>query len=253
MPDIDRVAIAHAIYYNAWRHRTMMDRTIVVLAKQLGATTEGIGDSVKAVGSLIRELHASKKQRLDVNDSLRYSLILPDDNYMRDFFRFKRRAEDQQGMKEINRRNAWLPTDKAEGGYKGVNSVFVKDGVFNYSGEALLQIEVQFHTSDSFKAVKAMHHVYEQKRVLSEGNVMYAALDEICRSYFVNVRPIEMGHLRSGAIPNFSRTDSPVENRLARGWPASPSLPPDGSLPKLPGRRQWRKPPNRPLPPNPDR
>lgn len=127
------------------------------IAERSGGRMEGLDFRLKGQESLARKIEQKsatkgltmKEYAGRIGDALRYTMILPEDNYGKgaqdaiDDFR-------KQGY-EVEVENTWRPGAS----YKGLNTNMKRNGQ---------TFEVQFHTPVSFDAKMAQHVLYETAR-----------------------------------------------------------------------------------------
>lgn len=141
-----------------------------------GASLYGLEYRLKGADSLERKIRDEAKVErrpveavaADIRDSLRYTVILPADNY-RAGAAAVQKALQNAGFSQIKNSDYWKEKD---GTYKGVNSAFTHGD---------LKFEVQFHTPDS-QALKTYNHsLYEQARLLTTPPELRKKLLEMMR------------------------------------------------------------------------
>jgi len=132
------------------------------LADKHNGVLDGLDHNVKSRDSLARKLKAEFDQltlkgttmtmdQIDVSDALRYTMIIPEDDYTRDLMKV---LDDLRSDNyEVSRiKNYWFEGN----GYKGVNSV-VEDS----RGQIF---ELQFHTPESIATKEKGHTLYNISR-----------------------------------------------------------------------------------------
>ncbi|OUS28621.1 hypothetical protein A9Q99_11450 [Gammaproteobacteria bacterium 45_16_T64] len=166
----------------------------------------GLSHAVKQQDRVESKLRRSSSNRTTVNDSLRYTIIFEDAEYHKGVYQFIRtlRLNKSINMKEIRRRNDWGGAT----GYKGINSTFVKEGLMDEAGSALLYIEVQFHTPRSYDAVKQIHGNYEVMRELDDSDAEKQRLDDIAITVFSEIVVVSLGGAVGADIGSFEWNDT---------------------------------------------
>jgi hypothetical protein len=129
------------------------------LADQNGGKLVGLKDRLKTESSLTRKLisnskHMSLEEAAANNrDTLRYTMVFDEESYASNVNRTMSELE-AQGYKRVAVKSTWEPDDP----YRGVNTVFQSPAGQN--------IEVQFHTPDSYYVKSEVNHrLYEQFRL----------------------------------------------------------------------------------------
>jgi hypothetical protein len=161
-----------------------------------GSRKEGFGKRFKEYDSLKRKLF-SEINPLDkdgkpqskvplpqalakVNDSLRYTITLPDANYTAGVVASLRMI-DQGAFKVVTVKNFWYRNADRVGGYPGINITVVEKATG-------LQFEIQFHTPDSYTAKTVEHSLYQQKRLPGVTDDVAKELQRQSDAIFGNIR-----------------------------------------------------------------
>lgn len=129
------------------------------IGKNSNATLAGLDYRLKSHDSLKRKITSIVRRRNikaseaadDINDALRYTYLLNEKDFVRQFKQIRNSLE-QQGHKVTYISNTW----RKKSIYKGINTTF------NINGQSY---ELQFHTADSFALKNGkLHELYEQFR-----------------------------------------------------------------------------------------
>jgi hypothetical protein len=162
-----------------------------------GSRKEGFGQRFKEYDSLKRKLFSEINPLDDkgkplppvplpqalakVNDSLRYTITLPDASYTAGVVASLRMI-DQGAFKVVTVKNFWARNADKVGGYPGINVTVVEKATG-------LQFEIQFHTPDSYTAKTVEHSIYQQKRTMKDPtDDEIKALERQSDAIFGNVR-----------------------------------------------------------------
>lgn len=93
---------------------------------------------------------------MQIDDALRYTMILSPDDYKKSYQSVLSHLADK-GFDVQNIWNAWTMEDKLEdSGYRGINVTIISS--------QKQQFELQFHTEDSFRLKTETHGLYEERR-----------------------------------------------------------------------------------------
>ncbi|MDG9670148.1 hypothetical protein ONV78_20595 [Hahella sp. CR1] len=164
MPTGDQI-LARRIVDAAMRNKDTIDPIISRASLSCSGQLVGLEYCLKSIESILSKFSRSTSGRKTVNDALRYTVLLPRMEYVQKFESFITFVEGY-GIYEKRRRNGWAVEDAARGGYRGINSVFEMQDHNPRAVSNKFQFEVQFHTWDSFQAVKNMHGIYDDIREL---------------------------------------------------------------------------------------
>lgn len=91
-----------------------------------------------------------------VTDSLRYTILIPSGKYSETIIGLRKKLEDS-GFVPNKLKNYWCPGDM----YQGINDVFTEK-------KSNLNVEIQYHTPESWKLKSEAHVIYEKFRICSE-------------------------------------------------------------------------------------
>lgn len=183
-PDDPMATLAHTIYQRATQVEGRVSHDMQVLAEEQGGKLEGFQYRLKTEESIARKLKA--KNKTSISDSLRYTIVLPDDLYAVQV-QFILDAMKAKGYKEVSVENYWGPGDD----YQGINTNFVVPG-------SDIVMELQFHTSNSLRLKEEVVHVlYEQFRTLPDSNPGKQMLFNVMKKYWDFVK-VPVGAERIG-------------------------------------------------------
>jgi hypothetical protein len=147
------------------------------IAKSSGARLEGLRNRIKERNSLARKINSDKKaeglsskQAADkINDSLRYTMVVPHGEYTTTIEAVQQLFQSQNYTIKV--KNFWQKGND----YKGVHFI-----VRDKSGRAF---ELQFHTDKSLEVKKEVHKIYENWRKMDartpEARALFEKMVEI--------------------------------------------------------------------------
>lgn len=189
--------LAHTIFQRAQQVEGKVSHDMQSLADQQGGKLEGFQYRLKTEESIARKLKL--KNKTSISDSLRYTIVLPDDLYAIQVQTILD-AMKAKGYKEVSVENYWGAGDD----YQGINTNFVVPG-------SDIVMELQFHTSTSLRLKEeVIHALYEDFRTLPDSNPGKQMLFNVMRKYWDFVK-VPVGADRIGtpkAHP--SPSDKPV-------------------------------------------
>lgn len=124
-----------------------------------GGRMEGLDFRLKGQESLARKIEQKSATKgltmqeyaAKIGDALRYTMIVPDDQYGESVQRTIQGFREADSPYEVEVENTWQPGSA----YKGINTNMKRDGVI---------FEVQFHTQKSFDLKMEAHVLYEKAR-----------------------------------------------------------------------------------------
>ena len=171
------------------------------IAVKVSAAIIGLENKFKTEESLSRKLlllvkknnsNQSARQKLEKfarrnNDTLRYTFILPADQYAEGFHKAIEKLEQNGFIIPQNRIwNAWKNAGTArDTGYRGINITVISSQNQRF--------ELQFHTAESFRLKTETHHLYEELRNLKTFDVQREKIiKEILKSAKQVERPKEI-------------------------------------------------------------
>jgi hypothetical protein len=155
---------ADTILSGARENEPGITRLMTRLASESGGRMEGLEHRLKGRVSLARKIHgdviekgvSSMDAARQINDSVRYTMMLPHGDYT-DGIMFVRRTLESEGFVIRNVKNFWVPGND----YKGVHFIVADPkGVL---------FELQFHTDESMRVKNIVHGIYEKWRVMPDG------------------------------------------------------------------------------------
>lgn len=127
------------------------------VARTLGGRMEGLEFRVKSPESLSRKINDKMREGLtreqaasSIKDALRYTMEFSDEDYTEHTIAALTELE-QRGYEIVEIKNYWQPGDT----YSGINTV-LRDGD--------TQLELQFHTPESWSTKMGAHEMYQQYR-----------------------------------------------------------------------------------------
>jgi hypothetical protein len=164
------------------------------LAKSRGGRLVGLEYRLKTEASLARKLEDRARTRVSstvdpaqavqseaakVNDTLRYTIIMPSGKYS-DLVKDIRNEMQQLGYKAGNFWDAWATSDT----YKGHNLTFILER----ENDTPLLFEVQVHTKDSFATKQEIHGMYEEARAADTSPARKKELDAAMAERWTKVK-----------------------------------------------------------------
>ena len=157
--------IAQQLLAEARKNEPLITKNLKSIASSNGAKLVGLKDKFKTEQSLTRKLSDSietreplslERQAKKIDDALRYTMILLDDNYQKGYQSILSKLEGEE-FKVVNIWNAWDMEDKhTDTGYRGINVTIISS--------QNQQFELQFHTEKSFRVKTETHNLYEERR-----------------------------------------------------------------------------------------
>lgn len=156
---------AQKLLADAAQEASVVTGTITAATKHHGGEVVGLEHQLKSEESLTRKIAdraaprikklgieaAIKQEAANINDALRYTVRIPNEQYTNTYEAIRKTLEGQ-GFKAEKIGNAWngrIP-------YRGINTTFKSP-----SGQVF---ELQFHTIESFAMKTNLHGLYEEQR-----------------------------------------------------------------------------------------
>lgn len=156
VPEAARESLQH-LYDRRAEAESTYTPALEALARENGGQLVGLDQRFKSPKSVANRVERNMNEgedaqtAADLGDSLRYTMVLPDDKYA-EGVRGSIEEISNAGVKFDGNKvmNSWAPNDQ----YDGINSTMIDPSTG-------LKIELQFHTAESFAAKESLHPQYE--------------------------------------------------------------------------------------------
>jgi hypothetical protein len=189
-------------------------RRVQIAGSAIGASPMGLTEAAKGRVSLYRKAserlagHALDDVVPTVNDTVRYTYVVPADDYV-EAAGTAAAALRAQGLLLVQHNNAW-------GGkrYQGLNTTYIDPRTGRL-------VEVQLHTSHSWQATVATHDSYERFRQIGIPAAEKAMHEQTIRAAFATVpRPTGIDRLGDvlAAQPRLDATNAPPQLLSVHPW-----------------------------------
>ena len=157
--------LAKLLISGAKENEPEITKILKLAASSNKAKLVGLIDKFKSEQSLTRKLRdlaqtienvPIETQAENIDDALRYTMILAADDYKKGYQKILRQLENK-GFEIENVWNAWeMEGTPDDTGYRGINAALISSQKQKF--------ELQFHTAESFRVKTETHDLYEERR-----------------------------------------------------------------------------------------